>query len=123
MTSMTPTISMKPSARSPKRTPSAMPLTRWGRRFIPRSSRLVDRRLVERLEVALALRLLVDHLIGGRVAQDLEEVVRVLRFEVRGREVNRLLELVGLGVHVRVVMLHARVRRDLHLLELLDDGA
>src|SRR5215510_5785264 len=85
MTSMTPTISMKPSARSPKRTPSATPLITWGRRsmapIVLVTSGLVHRCRLERLEVALALGLLVEDLVRRRVAQDLEEIVRVLRLE------------------------------------------
>src|SRR6266511_3642912 len=116
---MTPTMSMKPSARRPKRTPSATPLTMWGSKFMA-PLRFVNRSRLERLQLAFGFGLRVEDLVRGGVAQDLEEVVWIVRLEVGRGQVDRLLQLVGFRVHPRVVVLHADARGDLELLELLD---
>src|SRR3982750_4281364 len=84
--SMTPTISMKPSAISANRSPSETPLSRCGSscsivvrfrsgRAIAPASLLVARRRGHRLELAGARGVLVLHVLRLRLGEDLVDVV------------------------------------------------
>src|SRR5258706_8015204 len=84
---------------------------------------LVDGRRLQRLQLALGVRLFVDDLRGVGVAQDLEQVIRSSRGQVRGRQVDGLLQLVRRRIHERVVVLQARYRRYFQLFQLFDQRA
>src|SRR5512134_3544346 len=98
--SITPTISMKPSATSANSSPSVSPLNRCGSRLIARrsgwrcASALVARRALVALELAGLRSVRIDHVLGLALRQDLEDVGLLRRRVVVGGHVDRLLALV-----------------------------
>src|SRR5688572_27721147 len=126
ITSITPTMSMKPNAMRAKRSPNDNPLTTCGMRLARNSNSgswlldFVRRRGLVGLELAGAVGVLVLDLLRGQAGEDLEDVVPLRRLVVVGRHVDRLLDLVRGGVHVRVEVLQPVARGDLEVLELLD---
>src|SRR5688500_11401471 len=129
ITSMTPMINMNPSATSANSSPSAMPFNRCGPSVTTSSmpwSRgasllFVGRRALVRLEFAGLGRFDVAHLARLRPRHDLEVIGRVRRLVVARGQVDRLLNVVRLGIDPGVVVLQPVLRRHLVTLERLDD--
>src|SRR5688572_23555495 len=139
--SITPTISIKPSAISANNSPSVRPLMRCGRRSTTVRSTVHTRRgrragirekgltarsgvdcghLLEGNELALGLGVRVLRILGARPRDDLVMIRVVGRLFVAASEVDRLLDLVRRRIHVGVVVLHPVGRGHFQVFQLLD---